>query len=117
MESETPHPFFVIDSRNFPPPLAYPESAEPTARSEPIQDPTFAPPCIIPSNFQPISSQSQLESLPIPPPPQQQQPIVTNPLSNLGKDGDVYAVKKELTRLLELVDHLLTETDIVFTSM
>ncbi|EGF97496.1 uncharacterized protein MELLADRAFT_69956 [Melampsora larici-populina 98AG31] len=107
--SQSSHGFFTVDQPNFPPPLLYPQFAEPT-----IYLPTSEPP--IRSNLSTISNfnhhQEFNES-------SQNHPssLLLNSLSTLGKDGDVKSVRKELCIVFEEVEDLIHETDVVFSSI
>ncbi|KAH9814403.1 hypothetical protein DFH28DRAFT_971600 [Melampsora americana] len=106
--SQSSHGFFTIDQTpNFPPPLLYPQFAEPTIYlpSEPSR------------STQHLSSISNLNHDYHIDTSQNQSSAIINSLATLGKDGDVKSVRKELCILFEEVEYLITETDVVFSSI
>ncbi|KAG0143988.1 hypothetical protein CROQUDRAFT_660514 [Cronartium quercuum f. sp. fusiforme G11] len=116
--SQSSPSFFSVDQKNFPPQLAYPNASEPASVSYSTsstvnQHTNQLEPRPSPAQSQPqpqSQSQSQSQSGPQSAPP-------ANSLTNLGKDGDVHAVRRELNSLLGDIENLLSETDIVFSSI
>lgn len=103
--SQSSHGFFTVDPTNFPPPLLYPQFAEPIYLPPEPSRATQHLSSISNINHEYIESSQNQPSIPI------------NSLATLGKDGDVKAVRKELCILFEEVEYLITETDVVFSSI